>query len=82
MPTADRFAPGEPPAGGRAGTPEPKPDRDNLERALADAAEAGARNYEGGDEISADDAGGSKLAQELNRERAMPTGNPPDEGKA
>jgi hypothetical protein len=72
--------------------PEPSPQKDDLERALGAASEAGAQEYQQGEinpdvqgEIAADDAGGTKMAQEIdregrhaNRERSLPK-PPPDE---
>ena len=56
------------------------PPKDNLETALGAAAEAGKDQYDAG-EISADDAGASKLSIEVDRERKLPKGSPPDEDK-
>lgn len=77
-PTADSSAPGSGPPG-----PEPDPQQSDLSRALGAAAEAGEQEYGHGDgdhddqgEIAADDAGGSRLAQELNRQHALPKGPP------
>jgi hypothetical protein len=59
----------------------PKPEKDKLETALAAAAEAG-RQADRGDDIAADDAGASKLAQEVDREGKLPTSHPPGKGEA
>ncbi len=73
MPTADRADAGAP----QNATPaRSEPRKDDLSTALAAAAEAGAQ-ADTGDDIAADDAGGSKLSLEIGRERKLPTGKPP-----
>jgi hypothetical protein len=65
--------------------PAPKPAKDQLETALAAAAEAGQQDLgqqdDRGDDIAADDAGASKLAQEVDREGKLPTSHPPGKGE-
>jgi hypothetical protein len=74
-PTADDFAEGSP----ETPAHEPDPQATDLSRALGAAAQAGQQEYEDPDsqgDIAADDAGGTALAQEINREQALPKGPP------
>ena len=63
----------------QADTGAPPPAKDNLETALAAAADGSKAGYDGRD-ISADDAGASKLALEMEQKRRLPTDTPPGLG--
>ncbi len=79
MPTADRADAG---ASQNTTPGAPQSSKDDLATVLGAAAEAGAQANTGDTGgIAADDAGGSKLATEIDRRGKLPKSDPPGEGQ-